>query len=31
VRQLKRLGESAFILGKIVKGKGNVRLEDVEG
>ena len=27
VRQLNRLGEDAFVLGKIVKGKGNVRLE----
>ena len=30
VRQLNRLGEQAFVLGKIVNGKGNVRLESVE-
>ena len=27
VRQLNRLGENAFVIGGIVKGKGNVRLE----
>ncbi|MDY7107238.1 MAG: phosphoribosylformylglycinamidine cyclo-ligase [Planctomycetota bacterium] len=27
VRQLNRLGEDAFVLGRIIKGKGNVRLE----
>jgi phosphoribosylaminoimidazole (AIR) synthetase len=27
VRQLKRDGEQAFIIGEVVKGEGNVRLE----